>query len=161
MENKPKRPISVWIAQIVMILGSLLFLLPLIMLLFLPGAVGIGSVFGLVFLVTVYVGISFLFGLSFWGMARRRSYGRWLAVGMLSFFIAVTLLGTITRPSGPLPYAEYENATQAIAGFITQVIMFALLIWLTLTLAVGKRVAAFFSGEAATDAGVPPPDHYL
>jgi hypothetical protein len=161
METKPKRPISVWIAQIVMILGSLLFLLPLVFLLFLPGAAGIGSIFGLVFLVTIYIGISFLFGLAFWGMARRRSYGRWIAVGMLSFFVATALLGTITRPSGPLPYAEYENATQAIAGFVTQVIMFVLLIWLTVALAIGKRAAAFFSGEAVEDSNVPPPDHYL
>lgn len=161
METNPKRPIAVWIAQIAMILFSLAFLMPLFYLLFLAPTFGIGSLASLAIMIAINLGFSLLSIVAFWGMARRRSYGRWIAVGILSFLIATALLGTITRPSGPLPYAEYENATQAIAGFITQVIMFALLIWLTLTLAVGKRAAAFFSGEAVIDSEVPPPDHYL
>ena len=151
MENKLRRPASVWIAQILMIVGALFFLSPLVMLLFLPGGVGIGSIVGFILMIGIFLGMVTLFLIAFWGMARRRLSGRWLGVGMLSLLVFFSIVGQIVQTSGPLGRWEYENSTQAMAGFMTQLIVLGLLVWLILALAFGKRATAFFAG---TDPGV-------
>lgn len=145
MENRIRRPASVWIAQILLIIFSLLFLLPLIMLLFVSA--GIPSIIGLAIAAMINLGIVSLFLTAFVGMARRRQYGRWLGVGVLSLMLFFSILAQFVRPSGPLQYYEYENATEAAAGFMTQVLMCGLFLWLILALAFGKRATSFFTGK--------------
>jgi hypothetical protein len=147
METKLKRPVSVWIAQIVMILCSLGFLFSLFYVFFLTSGVGIGSLVGLAIMLIINLGLSSLFIVACWGMARRRAYGRWLGIGLLSMIIFTQLMAQVRRPDGPIPYAEYENETQAIAGLVTQLVILGLITWLTLTLAFSKRVSAFFTDD--------------
>ncbi len=147
MENRIRRPASVWIAQVFMIIGALLLLLPLAMFLFLPGGIGITNIIGFVIIALIYLGLASLFLLAFWGMARRRGWGRWLGVGMLSLLVLVSILGQIVRPSGPVEYWEYDNARQAAAGLMAQLFILGLFLWLIYSLAFGKRATAFFTGR--------------
>ncbi len=146
MENQTKRPISVWIAQILIMLFSIVFLLPILMIV--PVLIANPtsfSIFGLLLVLTVYLTIIVLFQLAFWGMVWRRAYGRWIGVSVLFMIIVFSILGQFARPSGPFEYQEYENAVQATAGLFAQITIVGLLTWLALTLAFGKKVNAFFS----------------
>jgi len=84
---------------------------------------------------------------AFWGLVKRKWYGKWLSVISLSFTWLLMLVGAVFRPSGPLEYYEYENNTQKIAGFITQATILGLFLLLILYLAFSKRVAAFLREE--------------
>lgn len=153
MENKPRRPISVWIAQILLAIFILIFLLPLVLVLLAPVGIGSISIIGMAFMMLLYLGVTALLIASFWGMARRRPYGRWLGLAVLSLMFVFSIFGQIIRPPGPMPYAEYENSTQATAGTVTQIVMIGLFLFLLLHLAFAKSVTAFFS--SGTDAQLP------
>lgn len=143
MKSTIKRPASVWIAQVLLVVFALMLLLPLLTLLFTFGV----PVRGFVVAVAINLAIVSLLIVAFWGMVRRRQYGRWISVGMLSLMLLLSIVGQIVRPSGPLQYYEYENATEAAAGLMTQVLISGLFLWLILALAFGKRSASFFSGK--------------
>ena len=153
MENKPKRPASVWIAQILLAIFILIFLLPLVMVLLLPVGTGSISIIGIAIMMLLYFGVTTLLIASFWGMACRRPYGRWLGLAELSLLFVFSILGQMMTPPGPVPYAEYENTTQAIAGTVTQLVMCGLFLFVLVHLAFAKSVTAFFSYR--TDARLP------
>lgn len=155
MQNRIKRPISVWIAQILMIFFTLFFLLSFILVFLLvvqnPNSVTlVGIIFGfIIYLVTICI---FLF--AFWGMAKRRSYGRWLCVISLSLILFFGVMGSMSRqsaPNGPFEYYEYENSTQAAAGLQAQIAIIALALALILTLSFSMRVKDFFDATAMAD----------
>lgn len=146
-QEKPKRPPSVWIAQILLSLIACVFLaFPLL-------------------LVVMNVPLSFLFFLSVFfiifvvlpifsvvGMAKRKNWGRWIGVGVLSILFILVVLGQLIQPEGPLDYYEYENTTQRISGIVTSVIIFGLFLLLILRLAFAKKVSQFFSSSTYADA---------
>ena len=153
MENRITRPISVWIAQIVMIGGAVLFFVAFLLVMFMLTSLDETYVAIILIASAMYLGLMGLFIAAFVGMARRKQWGRWLAVGLLSLMVIFGVVGQFARPSGPFEYAEYENVTQAAAGFMTGIIILGLMLWLTLSLAFGKRARSFFSG---TDLEAPP-----
>ena|SRR5687767_2474118 len=147
MENKITRPISVWIGQIVMIGGALLFLVAFVLVIFMLTTLGVPYVAMILMAAAIYLGLMGLFITAFVGMARRKQWGRWLAVGALSLVVFFGILGQITQPSGPFQRYEYDNVNEAAVGFMTGIFILGLLLWLTLSLAFGKRARSFFSGQ--------------
>jgi uncharacterized BrkB/YihY/UPF0761 family membrane protein len=146
--EKVKRPVSVWIAQIVVIFFAALFLIPVVTLIVtLPSSRDVSAI-GLIFALFITLGILAVLIISFWGMARRRQWGRWLGVGALSFIVIVSILGQIMRPA--MEYYEYANSTEAGAALITQLVIVGLFLWLISTLAFSSRVNAFFSNKENT-----------
>jgi hypothetical protein len=152
MQNRTRRPISVYIAQIAMLLLSILFFLPIFLIVptFLrnPGAF---SLFGISVAIVIYIGLLAIFQIAFWGMVKRKSYGRWLSVVSLSVISILGVVGNITRPKGPFEYQEYANSTQAAAGFMAGVVLISAISALILVMSFSRRVRNFFDPNALED----------
>jgi hypothetical protein len=128
---KLKRPISVWIAQILLLLvASFVLLFQLVVVINIPKSAGSATEY-LEFMVLFVV----IPTIAFVGMALRKSWGRWLGVGFLSLLLLFTGLAQMTEGSGPIMRDEYA----------TGIILLALFLSLILRLVFAKNVSRFFS----------------
>ena len=84
---------------------------------------------------------------AFWGLAKRKNYGRWLGVLSLLFFWSLIILIKLRRPSGPYQYYEYDNFAQLAAAIIVQVLLHGLILFLILRLSFSKSARQFFQEE--------------
>jgi hypothetical protein len=155
MENKPKRPVSVWIAQIILLLGVLFSALLVVVGALLWGKSGTLAVVEFVPLL-ISLGLAAFFFFAFWGMAKRQRYGRWLGVAALSLTLLVSLLGQIFPAEGPLERYEYKNSAERLGGIIGGLTIFGLFLWLILHVAFSKRVTEFFNSATTTEIYEPP-----
>jgi hypothetical protein len=155
MENKPKRPVSVWIAQILLSLACLWVsaLMVWAAIFMFRGGGTITIIIPILFLLAFPA--FFFFGV--FGMARRRRWGRWLGVAGLSLLFLSALGGQVVGPDGPLHYYAYKNAAEFAGGLMGSLVMFGLLLWLILRLALSEHVTNFFSPPIATTFDEPPP----
>jgi hypothetical protein len=153
MDIKPKRPLSVWIAQILLVIVAVIYCLPLAMNYDLLSKRNLPTSYMLtaaaLFMFNLL--ISSLAIASFYGMAKRMRFGRWLGVGLFCLFVIVAAVSALTSP------ASYSNSTQKAAGTVTQLYIEGLLIGLILNLVLSKKVASFFSRSSLGVADVPPP----
>ena len=125
-EIKIKRPLSVWIAQTVLLLLAAVSALPFLLLFVVPLG---GPPLMLVSILVYDLAIGVLCVVGFCGLVRRRRYGRWIAVGLLGFGLASSLaLGFFTAP-----------------GSIIQVVIWCLSLSLIYRLAFGTAANAFFA----------------
>jgi hypothetical protein len=157
MDSKTRRPISVWIAQIVLLGFALLFSGVVILTVFQALSIGGFSILMISVATVIYGVFIAAFLAAFWGLAKRRSWGRVLAIGILSILWLFSAVGQISRPDGPVQYVEYENSTQRVSGIITGLVLLALLAALPLTLAFSAKVKRFFQEEPVPDSQQPPP----
>jgi hypothetical protein len=137
--SPPPRPPSVWIAQV--ILGLL------------------GTIWGVAGLITVYMGlagslpvifvvifgtVSILFSAlcltGFWGLLKRKIYGRWAAVVGLSFIVFGGAQNSFAA------FGRYPTPAKALAAFVVGLIVFGPIGFLVYRLARGAPANAFFSG---------------
>lgn len=135
--NSFPRPASVLIAQV--ILGLL------------------GAIWGVAGLVTVYIGlasslpvifvvisgtVSILFSIlcltGFWGLTKRKVFGRWVAVAGLSFVLFGGVLNSFAA------FNRYTSPARALGAFALGLIVFGPLGFLVYRLARGERANAFF-----------------
>ena len=157
MKNKIKRPISVWIAQTILVIFALLFILTLLFALMATIFSPKFSVVGAIITWFINILLVTLFLSSVWGMGQRKRYGRWLGVGMLSIILVFFTFSQMVQPAGPVEYYEYDNAAQRLGGLIAQVVFFGLFLWLILHLSFSKKVKAFFATTSTTLSSDPPP----
>jgi hypothetical protein len=154
MENKVKRPLSVWIAQIFLVILVVLFLLAFLLALMMSFQPGI-SLVGILGTAIIDLVIVTLLVAAFWGMATRRAFGRWLTVGMLSLIFVIVLLAQIFQPEGPFQRYEYNNSAEILGATIAQVTMIGLFLFLIFRLSFAQSVSVFFAKN--NDAKVPNP----
>lgn len=148
---RTKRPPTVWLTQSLLIVFALLclftLLLDLTMLLSrMRGSEDIplaGAVLGL----SIIFGFALLLVIAFWGLAKKRRYGKWLGMLSLVFLWALILFAQLHRPKGPLQYYEYDSPAQWVGAVIVQVLISGLFLTLILRLAFGKREKEFFRKE--------------
>jgi hypothetical protein len=159
MSQRISRPPSVLITQVILIMvggiwlvGGLLHLFATFMTSTAPAQIIVNVIFGLLILA---FSISFLTG--FWGLVKRKRYGRWIGVIGLSLLLLSILLGNVIRPAGPLTYDEYKNRGEVVWAVIAAIIFYGLIILLIYRLTRGKRANAFFAGETAATSEPPPP----
>jgi len=100
---------------------------------------------GVMLLCSVEIVIEVFLLTTFWGLAKRKSYGRWLGVVFLLLFWGLVLMGQISRPPGPYQYYEFNNDAQFVGGVIAAVCINCLLLLLTLRLAFARNVREFFA----------------
>ena len=99
---------------------------------------------------------------SFWGLATRKSYGRWLGVVFLLFFWGLFLMVQLFRPSGPHQYYEYKNTGELVGATIAAICFNGLFFVLILRLAFARKVKEFFArshGHLSSPLNGPP-THY-
>ena len=141
-----KRPPIIWLTQSLLILFALLllsaFVLNVAVLLTHWG--NEVSVVRIVIVYAVWLSIVLLLAIAFWGMAKRKNYGRWLGVLSLLLFWGLMILIKLRRPSGPYQYYEYDNPAQLAGAVIVQVVLHGLILLLILRLSFAKSVKEFF-----------------
>jgi hypothetical protein len=149
MTPKRKRPISVWIAQI--ILGIYGFGMASVVLWGLYKGLTEGIPNPELFLVTTVGVLTFaaVFVGGVWGMAVRKPWGRWLGVAGLAILL---IGGTITQTSR---FISNSGSRFASISFLFAVLVVLGLAILTYLVALGDASEDFFNGDAAK---VPEPE---
>jgi hypothetical protein len=149
MNNRIKRPPTVWITQALLLVFALLllwvFLFNLAVLLS-----HLGEAVSLVRAAIGYsamLGIWLLFAIAFWGLAKRKPFGRWLGLLSIMLLWGFIILGQLRRPSGPYSYYGYNNTAQLVGATIVQILLDVAFLSLILRLAFAKRVGKFFRRE--------------
>lgn len=144
-----KRPPIIWLTQSLLILFALLllsaFVLNMVVLLTHWG--NELSIVRIMIVYAVWLSIVVLLAVAFWGLAKRKNYGRWLGVLSLLFFWGLIVLIKLRRPSGPYQYYEYDNPAQLAGAVIVQVLLHGLVLFLILRLSFSKSVREFFRKE--------------
>jgi hypothetical protein len=147
-----KRPPTVWLTQTLLIIFALLWLGVLLLnLLRLPGKVGEGSS-----MVRAAIGFAIILSFvllllaAFWGLAKRRVYGKWL--GLISL-ILLWLFFAITQYSplaGSWKRYQFNNTAQLVGAAIFQACVHLFFVTLILRLGFARKVAEFFRGDVKT-----------
>jgi len=140
-----KRPRTVWLTQALLIFFAGLFLLGLLINLARlgrlgEGASGIGAARG----ASLILGLVLLLLVAFWGLAKRKMYGRWL--GLVSLFLLWGIFSVIQYypPAGPWKRYEYNSTAQLIGAGIFHACVHVLFLVLILRLSFARKVVGFF-----------------
>jgi hypothetical protein len=161
VENKIKRPISVWIAQIFFVLMALIYFAgPVVFVIVLPRSGELTfitknmGVSGIIYMVTeslVYISLSIT---AFCGMAIRKPFGRWVGIATLSLSLIDGIVGNFRHPLSPIEQYERSSSSDVIA----LISISCLLLFVILNIAFARKVSAFFSQEPPhLTLNVPPP----
>lgn len=146
MDTKPSRPVTVWLAQGLLLFFVLVWLVPTILGLVElarngPDAPALRTVVG----VLIGTGYGLMLLIALWGLAKRRMYGKWFSVVSLSLIWLLVLYVQIRRPRGPYHYYEYQNSAEVVGAVITALVISSLFLTVILRLAFAKNVARFFT----------------
>jgi hypothetical protein len=148
MSTKPKRPVTVWLAQGLLLIFLLVWLASLFL-----NLVGLArngsdaSVLRILVGFLIIAGYGLMLLIAFWGLARRRMYGKWLGVASLSFIWLLVLYIQIHPPQGPYQRFEYQNSAEVAGAVITALVISSLFLMVILRLAFAKNVARFFKHD--------------
>ena len=160
MENTIKRPISVWIAQVFLFITSLLMVALLIVnIVSRADSLGPPGVFAILVAMLFPLFFFSLFFVAFWGLQRRKRWGRYLAtlillfawiiaVRELIFVINIVRINEISPSWTDIPFIFFIPAVVAM-----------LLLPLVANLIFSKKVASFFAQiieEPVVNSPLPP-----
>src|SRR5690242_15913156 len=136
MNERTKRPVTVWLTQVLLVLFGLIFLF-----IFVNGIIHSQKAFATPTSSLRFLAVAlFLFSFiviqitAFYGLVKREAYGRWLAVVSLVLIWAIILISQIRRPPGPLKYYEYNGSAEIVGAVIAQLLIHALFLFLILRL---------------------------
>ena len=146
MNSKTKRPPSVWLTQILLMIFALLWLaIVALNLARLPSAVAGGApILRPVIVFSIIICFVSLLLISFWGLLKRRMYGKWLGLTSLILIWGLIVYVKLFPATGPYKTYEYDNAAQLAGAFLALSVIHALFLVLVLRLAFSKKVHQFF-----------------
>ena len=159
MTQKPKRPPSVWISQVV--LGLYLVLLAVVFLGGLFGFVASGGAVVSIVAVVFPLGFIAVFALAFFGLAIRSSWGRWLTLVLFLLMLLGGIFGQFRALTDPRGYAVPVNSAEwfgYLLGGLIFIVPFSFLIY---RLGFGTAASNFFNPPEQPEAmsePPPPPD---
>lgn len=141
-----KRPLTIWLTQILLVIYVLLLLSVLVinlvnLLRHLDRSL---SLVNSIVAYSIILGAILLFVAAFWGLARRAQYGRWLSLLSMILIWVLLLVTTFWQHAGPYAYYEYDNDTQLAGAIGCKVLIHALFLTLILRLAFARKIADFF-----------------
>lgn len=148
MNSRIKRPPTVWLTQTLLIIFALLWLSSILLNLAMLSRAGEGfplihAAIGL----AIIIGFVLLLLIAFWGLARRKMYGKWLGVLSLILLWGFLLYTQIRPTTGPWKRYEFNSPAELFGAVIAQVLISALFLVLILRLAFAKRVNKFFQRD--------------
>jgi hypothetical protein len=165
--DRIKRPPSVWITQAITLLFLILFLfggISSIVRCLLSGASKCPSLEILLRAIVVSGGISTILFFTFWGLLRRKRYGKWLGVMSLALLLGLFLIGEQSRViygyilSGgqvkramPAGYYDFSNDAQLIGAATFHVLLHLSLLVLIFRLAFARSVGRFFHNSELSE----------
>lgn len=159
--DRIKRPPSVWITQAITVLFLIPFLFggisPIVRCLF-SGASKCPSLGILLRAIFVFGGISTISFFTFWGLLRRKRYGKWLGVMSLALLLVLLLMsdqsrviynyilsGAHVKKTMPAGYHDFSNDAQLIGAATFTVLLHLSLLFLIFRLAFAKPAKRFFN----------------
>jgi len=158
--DRIKRPPSVWITQAIVLLFLIPFFFggisPIVRCLF-SGASNCPSLEILLRAILVSGGISTIVFFTFWGLLRRKRYGKWLGVMSLTLLLGLLLKseqsrviygyilsGGRVKKAMPAGYYDFSNDAELIGAATFTVLLHLSLTLLIFRLAVARSVKRFF-----------------
>ena len=167
MKNKIKRPISVWLTQGVLIIFALVAVLYPIR--HIQGKLDELSYYntslrdasapliGFIIAETiVFLPIILISALAFWGLLRRKRYGRWLTIAIFLIWIILRIIDFVRTPVPRIGDVGLAVGAQARAELF-EILIAALTLFLLYRLVMGKAVSNFFARETPVSTDPPPP----
>ena len=146
MNSQIKRPPSVWLTQTLFIIFALLWLGILILNL-VPLLGGISedeSILRVAIGFSVILAFVLFLLVAFWGLARRKRFGKWLGlVSLILIWILIVYTQLFPSP-GPYQRYEYDNTAQLAGAFVTLSFIHVGFLVLILRLGFSKKVNQFF-----------------
>lgn len=141
-----KRPPAVWLTQTLLLIFALLWLGVLLLnLVMLPGRVGRGgSIIGAMVGVAIIFSFVLLLVIAFWGLAKRKMFGRWLGLILLILLWVLFAITQYFPPAGPWKRYEFDNTAQLVGATIFQACVHGLFLVLILRLGFARNMAEFF-----------------
>ena len=139
---------TVWLAQGLLLIFLLVWLVSLVL-----NLVGVArngsdaSALRILVAFLIITGYGLMLLVAFWGLAKRRMYGKWLGVASLSFIWLLILYVQIRPPRGPYQRYEYQNSAQVAGAIIAALVTSSLFLIVILRLAFAKNVARFFKHD--------------
>lgn len=168
MSDLPRRPKTIWITQILLIIIGLPYSLIAIFgilraVLLLIEVETSEEALSIYLGILLNIGMILAFAYAFWGLVQRRRYGRWLSVVIVLLLVGAGVLGQFYRPQGPIGYYEYENENQRMGGIFATILMVGLFGFWLYRLVFGESVSDFFNAEPPDTQldTPPPPDQYF
>ncbi len=155
MENKIKRPIIIWIAQVMLLLIFLVVFINAVFLLLVYVQVGI--TIGPVGVISVMLGFAMLALLAFWALANRKPYGRALSWAVLALAFVQTLLRILLQLLGIAEFSGFQRGPEVTANFVLFGIWHLMLLFLLIWLPSSRQVTVFFSPTSESISPEPPP----
>jgi peptidoglycan/LPS O-acetylase OafA/YrhL len=155
MSERMSRPPSVWIAQVLLVLFILL-LSSMILIPFLTFHVSLAEIITkarAVFFILAVIGALAASMAAFWGLAKRKLYGKWLAAASLLLFWGLIVYTQLFPTPGPYRRYEYNNAAELAGAFFALSLIHALFLTVILRLAFAKKVNRFFEGVSGESTG--------
>lgn len=148
MREKIKRPMTIWLTQMLLVIFLLLDTF-LIVNALIYAFTAEGTAWGVRQILFLFVELATLVILikAFWGLARKKTYGRWLSLVILIFFWAIMLLSQLYPSPGPIKPYEYDNRVERLSGSATQVVIHGFFLILIFRLATARKVSDFFRSE--------------
>jgi hypothetical protein len=149
MKNKVKRPPTVWLTQFLLTLLGLLWLFVILSgIPHIPRRLEEGtSVIRLFSGYAVLSAIVILLAFAFWGLAKRKMYGRWLGLVCLILLWIIATYTQIRPPQGPIPLYQFNSPAEKVGGVIGQVLIQIVFLVLVVRLGTAKWVREFFQSD--------------
>lgn len=158
MDNSIKRPPTIWLTQILLMIFALLWISSLtINLVMIARRGSVLSPLRLVLGVSILSGFVFLLLVAFWGLAKRKPYGKWLGVLSLICLWFLFLYIQLRPPSGPFKRYEFNSPAELVGAAISGLVISGLFLALILRLAFSKAVNAFFKRNDSSGSVLSPP----
>jgi hypothetical protein len=153
-QRLPRRPVTIWIAQgFLLLLAVMFFVIGVFQFVALAS---MGNEMSPVYLIVPLV-VSVVFVAlpmtAFVGMAKRKSYGRWLGASLIGVMITGSIFNRIVNG----PSIPYSNTTQMLSGIATEVMLNGLVVILVLSIIFNRKVSRFFSSNDRQDSLAPFP----
>ncbi len=158
MSTKVNRPATVWLTQGLLLIFAVIWLFSLtfnLIMIVKDGASA--SPLRILMGVSILGSVVVVLLIAFWGLAKRRVYGKWLGVASLSLLWLVIVYTQIRPPQGPLQGFEYNSPAQVVGAVIAGVFVSVLFLILIFRLAFTKSVDRFFSRHQSTVEDHSPP----
>lgn len=145
-----RRPLTVWLTQILLIIFALLWIGVLFLnLMMLPGRLGRGAtIVGAAVGGSIILSFVLLLLVAFWGLAKRKMYGRWLSLISLIFLWVFFAITQYFPPAGAWKRYEFNNTAELVGAAIFQACVHAVFLILTLRLVFARKVVEFFRRDA-------------
>ena len=147
-DKKNKRPISIWITQIMVIGFFIYFIYGLLTCVaVIPERIEAGvTLFGFVRVFLLHLVFLFFFFITFWGLLKRKAFGRWLGVLVVGFLALISLAFVLQDVVG------YKSIGESLVVFLFftfgGLIPSLLLLILTYNLVFSSKVKTFFKKVA-------------